>query len=282
MLISAKEIHGYKLECLDGEIGHIKEFYFDDRFWTVRYLVAETGNWLVGNQVLISPHSVLKIDRDRKSIAVNLSKEQVEKMPLVVADKPPTREYEDAFYEYYEYPTYWSGPYMWGALPGVWVNGMALKNSDPLNPEFRPEPKEPAPEPVERTDVHLRSTSAIKGAHISATDGELGHVSDFLIDDQSWAIRYLVLNTDNFWPGKHVLLSPRWIDEISWVDSKVHVTVSQEAIKLSPEYTPETHIDRAYEELLHQHYKQQGYWADEDVLPTKPRLADPSAGPSIR
>jgi hypothetical protein len=111
-------------------------------------------------------------------------------------------------------------------------------------------------------DPHLRSTADVSGHHIQARDGEIGHVEDFIIDDKTWAIRYLIIDTENWWPGKHVLVSPQWIERVSWIDSKVFVNLSRETIKQSPEYTELSLLTRDYETVLHRHYDRQGYWVD--------------------
>ena len=88
-------------------------------------------------------------------------------------------------------------------------------------------------------------------------DGEIGHVEDFIIDDETWAIRYLIVDTHNWWPGKKVLVSPQWIERVSWGERKVFVNLSREAIKQSPEYTDESLLTRDYEIGLHRHYNRQ-------------------------
>ena len=112
-------------------------------------------------------------------------------------------------------------------------------------------------------DPHLRSTDAVSDYNIQAADGEIGHVEDFVIDDETWAIRYLIVDTRNWWPGKKVLVSPQWIDRVSWSESKVFVSLSRETIKQSPEYTEASLLTRDYETGLHRHYNRPGYWADE-------------------
>ena len=114
-------------------------------------------------------------------------------------------------------------------------------------------------------DRHLRSTQEVTGYYIGATDGEIGHVEDFIIDDESWSIRYIVVDTRNWWPGKKVLASPEWIEKVSWADSTVYVELTRAAIKSAPEYDASSPIDRDYEDRLHTHYGRQGYWFDRPV-----------------
>ena len=250
MLSKAKTLKGYKLHSLDGEIGKVKEFYFDDRHWTIRYLVADTGNWLPGRQVLISPYALVAVVKEEQDIGINLTKKQIEDSPSLDSDRPVSRQFEEAYYGYYEWPMYWSGPYMWGSYPYL--------------ARDRGQWKIPT-EAGKAWDPHLRSTRAVSGYHIQVLDGEIGHVEDFIIDDETWAIRYLIINTGNWWPGKKVLVSPQWIERVSWSESKVFFNLSRDTIKESPEYTEESLITREYEIRLHRHYDRPGYWIDELV-----------------
>ena len=249
MLRKAKTLQGYKLDSRDGEIGKVKEFYFDDQHWAIRYLVADTGNWLTSRQVLISPYALVAVSKEEKHIAVDLTKKQIEDSPALESDKPVSRQFEDAYYGYYGWPMYWGGPYMWGYY------------SYPM----RDREKWRAATQAEKAswDPHLRSTHDVSGHDIEAADGEIGHVEDFIIDDETWAIRYLIIDTRNWWPGKKVLVSPQWIERVSWSESKVFVNLSRETIKQSPEYTEESLPTRDYETKLHRHYNRQGYWVDE-------------------
>lgn len=248
MLVKAKSLNGYKLDSLDGEIGKVKEFYFDDHHWTIRYLVADTGNWLTGRQVLISPYALADVNKEEQYITVDLTKKQIEDSPSLNSDKPVSRQFEETYYGYYGYPMYWGGSYMWGAYPYI---------------EREREKWRESTQGEKTWDPHLRSTHDVSGHHIQATDGEIGHVEDFIIDDETWAIRYLIIDTQNWWPGKKVLVSPLWIERVSWDESKVFVNLLREAIKQSPEYTEESLLTRDYETGLHRHYNRQGYWVDE-------------------
>lgn len=250
MLCNTKTIQGYKLNCRDGEIGKAQQFYFDDKHWTIRYLVANTGTWLTGRQVLISPYALVSVNEAQENIEVNLTKKQIEKSPSLNTDKPVSRQFEEDYFGYYEWPVYWNGPYQWGFLPHL------SRNKNEWNPSTS----------IEKAwDPHLRSTHEVNGYHIQASDGEIGHVEDFIIDDHSWSIRYLVINTHNWLPGKKVLVSPQWIDRVSWSESKVFANLTREMIQNSPEYSAETLPSRDYEIRLHDFYNRQGYWMDELV-----------------
>jgi hypothetical protein len=245
MLISATSLKGFKLEGLDGEIGKAREFYFDDRFWTVRYLVADTGGWLTGRQVLISPHALVGVVKENEQIVVNLNKMQIEESPSLESDKPVSRQYEEDYYGYHGWPTYWSGTEMWGHFPGI-VRDRDLWNS--------------AVDGKWAWDPHLRSTHEVTGYDIAAKDGELGHVEDFIIDDETWAIRYVVMTTRYWLSGKRFLIAPKWIEGVNWGESNISVNLTRDEIKASPEYTEESLLTRLYEIGLHEHYNRHGYW----------------------
>ena len=254
MLIKAKILADYKLESLDGEIGRIKEFYFDDRHWTIRYLVAETGNWLTDRQVLISPYALAAVIRESKRVDVDLTKKQIEESPSWQSDKPVSRQFEESYHGYYGLPMYWGSVCSWNPYPSP------VPDSEQW--------KEPT-QGDEAWDPCLRSTNAVRGYYIHASDGEIGHVEDFIIDSETWAIRYLVVDTRNWWPGKKVLISPQWIERVSWSESKVYVNLSRDAIKHSPEYTEESLLTRDHEIGLHGHFNRPGYWATEAVAASK-------------
>ena len=160
---------------------------------------------------------------------------------------PVSRQFEEAYHGFYGYPMYWSGTYSWGAYPHLVRNRELWK--EPGKGEAS-------------SDAHLRSTDSVCGYEIQAMDGEIGHVEDFIIDDETWAIHYLVVATRNWWPGKKVLISPKWIERVSWIDAKVSIGLSREAIRQSPEYTSEVQITRDYEAGLYGHYQRDGYWLE--------------------
>ena len=245
MLIKAKTFKGYKLHCSDGEIGKVSEFIFDDLNWTVRYLTVETGTWLMDRQVLISPQAVNATDEESEYITVDLTKKQIEESPLLYKDSPISRQFETSFNQYYGLPTYWNGPSIMALNPNILNETAAYKEA--MQGDIGLEP-------------HLRSTDNVDGRRVHATDGEIGHVKDFIIDDKVWVIRYLVISTQNWLPGRKVLISPKWIERIGWDDFAVYIKVHREAVKLSPEYSDDRALNRDYEDELHKHYDQKGYW----------------------
>ena len=252
MLHRTKTLLNYELDSLDGPMGGVKDFYFDDRHWTIRYLVANTGNWLTGRQVLISPHALVAAIREEEQIAVDLTRKQIEESPSLASDRPVSRQFEMDYYGYYEWPPYWGGPYAWGSYPYPGPSWTSDGQAAPAETESGDDP-------------HLRSMQQMTGYHIEAADGEIGHVADFVIDDESWAVRYLIVDTRNWWFGKHVLISPQWIDRISWTESKVYVSMPRETIKNAPEYEDRRSISRSYENELRDYYQREGYRIPESI-----------------
>jgi len=246
-LSTAKSLKGYQMQCLDGEIGKAREFYFDDRYWAVRYLVADTGDWLTDKQVLISPYALVGVMTEKKQIVVNLTKKQIEDSPSLETDKPVSRQYEDVYHGHYGWPRYWGGPEMWGTYPYIMRDTEQHRDMGAGEKEW---------------DPHLLSTHDVTGYDIHASDGVIGHIEDFVIDDETWAIRYLIIATRNWLPGKKVLVSPKWIESVNWSESSITTNFTREAIKQSPEYTEDSLLTRAYELGLHQHYGRAQYWGD--------------------
>lgn len=260
----ADDLSDYTLRGIDENIGTIKGFYFDENHWTIRYIVANTGNWLTGRQVLISPYSLGAVNNEEEFIAVNLSQKQMEDSPTFETGQLVSQQFENEYNTYYGLPTYWNGPKMWGAEPkmardtnrvqGVNV-GVAIPNSTG-DTNMRHE----AVQGEKMRDRQLHNTSDVNGYDIEASDGEIGDVKDFIIDDETWAIRYLIVDTGGWLPGKKVLIAPQWIERVSWEDKKVFVNLSRYAIEQSPELTEA--LTRDYEAGLYKHYNRQGYWTE--------------------
>jgi hypothetical protein len=246
MLIKAKTLKRYHLNCLDGDVGKVKEFYFDDHFWTIRYLVIETGYIFAHKEVFVSPKAIDDILNDDAQLILNLSRDKIETGPSIDSDKPVSRQFEEAHHQYYGIPKYWAGEFAWAFAANSSL-GVEATHEEKFKESFNP---------------HLRSSFEVRGYHLHANDGDIGHIDDFVFDDQTWTIRYLIVDTKNWWPGKKILISPIWIDKINWRESKIYVNLSRETMKSSPEYKSELALTRRYETGLHRHYNRKGYWDD--------------------
>lgn len=263
MLRRFDDLKGYTLAASDGDIGSVDDLYFDDHSWTVRHLVVDTGRWLSGRKVLISPASVVRFEPTARAIVTRLTRAQVEGSPHVDTAMPVSRQHEFALSRYYGTTPYWTGPMRWGPGPypvPIGPTAAGLPVGVGQQPHAPAVAEELAARERENADPHLRSARAVAGYGIRATDGDLGHVEDFLVDEAAWAIRYLIVDPRSWWPGPHVLLSTEWITGVSWDDSVVEVDVSREAVRGAPEYDTSGAVDREWESRTHAHYRRPGYW----------------------
>jgi len=96
---TAGELKGGTIKAMDGDIGSAQDLYFDDRTWTVRYVVVDTGAWLPGRQVLISPFAFRPVP-GASWLRTFLSKKQIENSPSLDTDRPVNRQREVEFSQY--------------------------------------------------------------------------------------------------------------------------------------------------------------------------------------
>jgi uncharacterized protein YrrD len=232
-------LKGYSLQARDGEIGTITDVWFDDHRWTLRYLVVRTGGWLMGREVLLPPTVIRGLNVAREQIAVDLTREQVEKSPPIDSEQPVSRHYETQLHAHYGWLPYWlSGPF--GAL-----------GTTGLDAAPPPEPQEPVREPP---DPHLRSSKEVRGYRLHARDGDIGELVDFVIHEEDWTIRYLAADTRRWLPGRKVLLAPDRVQSIRWSDHEVAIDMQRETLRTAPAYDGPQVVDHGYEVHLHQHY----------------------------
>jgi uncharacterized protein YrrD len=217
-----QDLKGDSIVARDGVIGSVKDVYFDDQRWAVRYLVVDTGHWLPGRKVLISPASVSSQGAQEAAIHVDLTRAEVERAPGIGQDPPISRLLEAAHADHYRYPYYWSGPYLWGIVPVPYHGGQAEGR---VSREMRRMAEQQAAE------SHLRSSAEVVGYTIRADDGDIGHVEDLLVDEKSWAITDIVVDTRNWLPGKKVLVPPVAIEAVDWHSQQVNVRFTRDALK---------------------------------------------------
>ena len=270
MLRNVKDLQGYAIGATDGAIGTVDDLYFDDERWAIRYLVVDTGGWLSGRKVLISPVAIGHPDWLHQVLPVSLTKAQVEKSPDIDTRRPVSRQHEAAYLGYYGYPYYWGGAGLWGmgAYPGD------LTTAGAIEANLKAREMSPAAPPG---DSHLRGCRAVIGYHLHATDGDIGHVDDFIVDDRTWAIRYLVVNTSNWWIGHRVLVAPPWITAVRWSEAKVSVDLSRDAMKHAPPYDSVAQFTREQEQSMYEHYGRSAYWTTkahhDEATPSARKLA---------
>ncbi len=226
MIHNLNDLIGHKLTATDGEIGHLQDAYFDDQSWAIRYLIAETGSWLTGFQVLLSPYSLGRFEHDAKVLHINLTRSKIEHSPKIETHRPVSRQYEEEYYGYYGWPAYWDGGAIWGqgAYPVI------LPRTDrEMEAHLQNHHK--------HDDVHLRSVHEVTNYDIEATDGTIGHVTGFLVDDRPWVIRDLVVTTGLWFMSKEVLIPTEAIERIEHTESKVYVRLSKDEIRQTAQDT---------------------------------------------
>lgn len=243
MLQTTNNIRSFRVHATDGDIGSIKDLYFDDERWTIRYFVVHAGSWLMGRDVLISPIALERVDKNQRAIHVNLTREKVENSPTIDTAEPISRQHEREYFQYYGWPYYWGGPSAWG-LSGV-PAPFPYTEMPPLN--------EPPP-PEEGVDVRLRSVHEIIGYHIQARDGDIGHAEDFILDNSTWTMTDLLIDTRNWWPGKKVLIPHSAIQSVSWMDRSILVALTQGQIQDAPEYDPDMGVTSDYHQKVRDYY----------------------------
>ena len=247
-------ITGYQLGAKDGTIGSIDDLLFDESHFGVRWVVVDTGTWLPGRKVLLPPSALGEPDTDVREYPVDLDKEQIKDAPGLASDKPVSRQMETDIYGYYGWTPYWYGGFGYPA-PGGMVPAGAMPVTPPASSED--------PQNVQAGDLgdpQLRSANEVNGYNVEATDGSIGHIEDVMVDETEWAVRYLMVDTKNWWPGKKVLISPDWRREIVWSEQNIYVDVTRDKVKNAQEFDPTMTVDRDYEDSMFAHYGFRPYW----------------------
>lgn len=243
-LHNAHDLFGMRLHAKDGNIGHVDDFHFDDKTWTIRYMIANTGNWLLGRQVLLAPHVLRETDWwGNDGIRVDLKCQQIKDSPQLLGDTPISRRSERELHNYFGWPVYWGSTSDFGSSEFL-DTGLNDNEAGALQEVELDE---------ERS--HLHSCREVEGYHLQAIDGEIGHVCDFIIDETTWSIKYLVVDTRNWMPGKKVLVIPGWVQSVDWMGHKIAIDLERDVIRQAPEYDPGEVIDDAYEDRLLTHYE---------------------------
>ena len=249
MLVKATDTTGYAIQASDGTLGTVSDLLFDDASWTVRWLVVETGNWWANHRVLIPASALGHPDMAARTVPVNLTMAQVKGSPDVDTHRPVSRQFEASAYDYYGFSPYWGTELYMGGF--AYWGGMV-----PMAPTLEMVRREDEIAQIERQndDWHLRSVAEVSTYNIHATDGEIGHLSDVLIEDSDWSLRYLIVNTSNWWQGKEVLISPRSTQSIRWTEHLIYLGVTKDLIRTSPEYDASRPVDTAFDADMAGHY----------------------------
>jgi sporulation protein YlmC with PRC-barrel domain len=249
MIWNASKIRGYTIAATDGDIGTVSDLLFDDESWHIRWLVVDAGSWFTERKVLLPTSALGHADTQSQRFSVKLTRQQVKDSPDVDTQRPVSRQSESDLYGYYGWSPYWGA----GLYAGGYGSGMAAPVVAPVPDAERVE-REAIEAQQRNDDPHLHSISSVEGYYINASDGDIGHVDDMLVEESDWSIHYLVIDTANWWPGKKVLISPRSARDINWVDETVSLSVNRERVKNSPAYDESTIVDADYESRFNSHY----------------------------
>jgi uncharacterized protein YrrD len=240
MLTSYSQLNGCHLHATDGDIGSCKDILFNEQDFVVRYLVADTNKWLpLSRQVVISPISISKLNPDGHEIQVTMSKEDIKNSPSIDDCQPISRQYETLLMKYYGYGYYWTGTGYWGEYshPTDLVDQPDIEadNAD------LPEPN------------HLRSCDEVIDYEAETKNGHSGHIADFIIDSDTWAVTHCVVDTNNWLPGgKQHVINVNQIKKFTWASQQASFKLSSNEIEAAIVFDPERLNDPTYQQALAQ------------------------------
>jgi hypothetical protein len=250
MLVNTSRIENSKIHATDGAVGKVTTFLFDEEQWVLRYIVAKYGFLFFGGRILLSPISVTGTVGDGEEIRVGLTKGQIKNAPSADLARPISRRKEEQFHRYYQIPVYWGGAGLWGSAMTPMEAGTVT-----YEPNAEQEPIGAAEE-----EYHLRSTNEVEGYRVHATDKEVGTVASFLIEDSTWAVRYLRIDATEEIGNGNLYVSPHWVDEISWIERKISLEMDSTRLSEAPTVGVEGTLTRDEEEQLHEFFGQARYW----------------------
>jgi hypothetical protein len=262
MLFAVSGLEGCAVEASDGEVGSVKDLLFDGQTWKIRWMVVDTGHWLPGRQVLIHPSAIAPITLppkpelpmmspgDTLELTVNLTRDEIEAGPHLREEEPVTEPMEALLYDYYGWDPYWGATHFGAEL---------MPNAEQRIVDDAAQREADAEAPPQDGGPRLHGVASLRGFHVHATDGDIGHVENVFAEDTNWEIRYLVIATRNWWPGKIVQLSPYAVRDIDWQDRRINMNVSRDQVRSAPAWDPLALADEAREEELHRHFGWPGY-----------------------
>lgn len=261
MLRKMTAMHGWTISGRDDDIGKVHDFYFDDDSWRVRYLIADTGPWIFGRKILLAPEAITEFQWEPGRLVSDLTQRQVKESPDVNVELPVSRQHEISLHNHYAWTYYWMSPM--GGMPGAATTTPTASFSGAMAPDVpvASPVKEEVEEAVEQAqNPHLRSVREVSGYQIEATDGAIGQIADFFVDEEDWRIRYVLVDTGNWLSDRQVLISPDWLTDIQWPERTAQVHVTREMVEQSPEYDPVAPVQRTDEARIYRHYGIPAYW----------------------
>lgn len=240
MMVSYKQIKHFSIHATDKDIGGVRDILFDDKDFVIRYVVADTNTWLpLSRKVVISPISITRLDQEEETVDVSMTSDTLKNSPSIDEHKPVSREFEETLFRYFGYGYYWIGPGAWGDF--AHPNQLA-------DPELAAMGKE---ELDNKPENHLRACGEVSGYEVATQEDNVGHISDFVFDIESWQIQMLVVDTNNWLPGgKKLAVLPSDIKSIDWSSHNVSVDLTHEGLMARPEVDLDKLGDAAYIEAL--------------------------------
>lgn len=251
MFHSVNKLIGVNIKARDGDIGSVDQLFFDDQSWAVRYLVVTIGSLLINRKVLLSPAALDGISG--RELIVNATIEQIRNSPDVNTEKPISRQKEEELHDYYTWSYYWGYPLYYNSLGTELYPNIQYTDAF-LRKEYQESKKEP------EQHNHLRSTREVTGYSVNTLNGEFGYVDDIIVDFNQWVIRYLILNTGDFLPGKKVLVAAHWVSDISWDNRSISFEMNIDILRNGPTYDPSVPLARDFERRVYEYYEKNPYW----------------------
>lgn len=253
MLYRADAILNQTVEATDGVVGLVKDIYFDDISWTLRYLVVDTGGWLTGREVLISSEALVGLNRDQSTVVTRLSQMQIENSPSAEVDQPISRLSEIQLSQYYGWSPYWTavpgGLFPWSRTY-TFPRDSSAPDGGPASPNFEDEFERQS-----QTNPNLRSFASIRNYALRATDGDIGQLEDLLIESESWRITHIIADAKLWWPGGLVVIDRGMVEDISWSDQKIVVAMTRDEVKNAPAYNKNRPMTEAFQAQLSDYYR---------------------------
>lgn len=290
MITHADDLLNQSIRGTDGNVGSLYDLYVADDSWQVRYLVVDTGPWLFGQRVLLSPQALRTAVEDAANacdvhLSVDLSKEQIESSPNVSLEQPISRQQEAELFNHYGWVNYWdAAPFTLPTVPIPYTPSGPLEvetdetqadlsaSADDTTADNAPRAgaaiqresltivENEGSESSNKEQSDLRSMRELIGYRIHTSDDEIGHIEDLLLDVESWHLRYLLVDTRNWLPGRKVLIAVDAIESVNWLESTVNVYLNRAQVEQSPEYEGRSSFSRELEIQLYRIYDIPGYW----------------------
>ncbi|MFG6116356.1 PRC-barrel domain-containing protein [Halobacillus sp. MO56] len=260
MLYLASTLETYNIQAVDGELGKLKDLYFDDNKWAIRYLVADTRKWLPGKKVVVSPSGMETVKTEEKVIHVKNKKEDIRDNATLEEKQEFSYDKEVELSDTFGWKQYWSGEFLWGGyLTPLDPMEEPVRTAEPARTE-----KPPINDNVHGSNHKLRSIENIKGefqhAVVHGDNGKIGYIKDILIDDETWRIRYFIVDTSEWSTNESVLISPDWLQSVDWVDNDFYIDLKLETIEDGPNYKKEQQVTEELEEEVYRKYRKEPYW----------------------